>query len=169
MSSMDTPLTTLHDFTWDLIGLPITHVWRGHGSAIFLKFGESTPSKLVRKDGSPGNPKGQFGLMIDADWRLEQDQSILCGSTSDDQSIDAQLLLLQGLLVKKADLLGRLPELSLRLTTNIYVVTFKSDDDSSQWALADRRNGPPTRWLDVNDGEARVKVDALVRTSLTAD
>ncbi len=27
------------EFRDELIGLPLSHLWRGHGSAIFLKFG----------------------------------------------------------------------------------------------------------------------------------
>ena len=37
-----------------LVGLPVPHVWQGHGSALSLEFGDLRPR--VRLDGSLGNP-----------------------------------------------------------------------------------------------------------------
>ena len=169
MLLMDASLTIFRVFTQDLIGLPVSHIWRGHGSAIFIEFGELTPSKLIRRDGSTGNAKGQFSLMIDADWRLERGNNILCGSTSDDQVIDAQLPLLRGSVAEKADVVDRLPELLLKLKTGTYISTFKSDEISSEWALADRRSGPPTRWLTVKDGELQIEAGFGVRADSTGE
>ena len=169
MLPMNASLTILSDFTRDLIGLPITHVWRGHYSAIFLEFGELIPSTFIRRDGSVGHSEGQFGLMIDADWRIENARSILCGSRSDCQLIDIKLASLQGLAVKGVNILGRLPEMTLMLTQDTYVVTFKSDEEGSQWALADRRNCPPTRWLSSQDGGLEIEVDPGATVRSTAE
>ena len=63
-------------------GLVLAHVWRGHGSALFVELGALTPR--LRRDGSPGEPKGEIGLMIEWSWRIEDARSIICGSWSDE-------------------------------------------------------------------------------------
>jgi len=65
----------------NLISMPVTHVWRGAGSALFLEFGALT--QRMRRDGSAGNARGEVTLMIEWSWRIEAPDSILCGSWSD--------------------------------------------------------------------------------------
>lgn len=72
----------LEAFEENLRGLPVSSVWRGHGSAIFLEFGRLTPG--TRRDGTPAEPDGEFGLMIEWSWRIEGPSTILCGSWSDE-------------------------------------------------------------------------------------
>lgn len=69
-------------FAAPLIGLPVAHSWRGYGSAIFLEFGALTAQ--TRMNGTPANPRGEMGLMIQWSWRIEGRRSILCGSWSDE-------------------------------------------------------------------------------------
>ena len=63
-------------------GLTIAHVWRGHGSALFIELGALTPT--TRRDGSPGEPRGEISLMVEWSWRIEDGQSIAYGSWSDE-------------------------------------------------------------------------------------
>lgn len=55
--------------------LPVSHVWRGHGSALFIELGELAPTR--RRDGSPGHSEGEIGLMVEWSWRIEDERSIL--------------------------------------------------------------------------------------------
>jgi hypothetical protein len=57
-----------------LIGKPVSHVWRGYGSAFFLEFGKLTPRK--RKSGEAGNPMGELTLMVEWSWRIERKYSM---------------------------------------------------------------------------------------------
>lgn len=66
-------------------GMAVSHIWRGHGSALFIEFGELTSGTRKRGDGSPGPLEGQIGLMIEWSWRIEDERSIVCGSWSDDE------------------------------------------------------------------------------------
>src|SRR5579859_928284 len=49
-----------------VVGLRLTHIWEGYAARIFLQFGELLPAR--RPDGSPGEPKGEFGLMNAMSW-----------------------------------------------------------------------------------------------------
>jgi hypothetical protein len=149
------------EFREGLVGLAVSHVWRGYGTALFIEFGELRPSKRTRRNGTPGNPEGQFGLMIDADWRIERISSIICGSTSDDAARQPTLEALAGGEVKGASLFGRLPEISIELTDGIFVVSFTTSEGDPEWALADRRNPDLQRWLSVRDGNLRIEVSPI--------
>src|SRR4051794_7120334 len=74
----------LQTFRDPLIGLPLSHLWRGAGSAIFLEFGRLTERTYLRRDGTRPNPCGEFGLMIQWSWRIEDKASIMCGSWSEE-------------------------------------------------------------------------------------
>jgi hypothetical protein len=72
----------LQTFRDALIGLPLSHLWRGCGSTICLEFGRLTPT--TRRSGEAGNPSGELGLMIQWSWRIENTVSIRCGSWSEE-------------------------------------------------------------------------------------
>jgi hypothetical protein len=58
-----------------IVGLPIAHAWRGHGSALFLELGRLHRvdlTRLVRRQKQSGNPKGEAGVMIEWSWRIER-------------------------------------------------------------------------------------------------
>ncbi len=124
-----------------LQGLAVSHVWRGHGSAIILEFGVLTPS--VRRDGSNGEPAGQYGLMIQWSWRIEDQTSILCGSWSDEALWEPTFQRLLGRSVTGLAAFGRLPEISLSLEGSLQVVSFQTSDGDPQWALFDRTSEVP--------------------------
>ncbi|MFB0493743.1 hypothetical protein ABIE45_006399 [Methylobacterium sp. OAE515] len=54
-------------------GLTIAHVWRGHGSVLFIELGALTPT--TRRNGYPGEPRGEIGLMVEWSWRIEDGRS----------------------------------------------------------------------------------------------
>jgi hypothetical protein len=68
-------------FTAPMLGLQVSHLWQGHGSALFLEFG--TLAQTTKQDGTPGHPEGELAVMIEWSWRIENAHAILCGSWSD--------------------------------------------------------------------------------------
>lgn len=63
----------LRDWYGPAIGQRTTHAWEGYAARIFLEFGTLHPSKTVRRDGTRGNPKGDFTLTnmdSSSGWRL---------------------------------------------------------------------------------------------------
>lgn len=62
--AMIRPMTDwIERFRTAACGLRISHVWLGHGSALFVELGAL--KSRTRRDGSPGEPEGEIGLMIE--------------------------------------------------------------------------------------------------------
>ncbi|NNE57491.1 MAG: hypothetical protein HKN36_05240 [Hellea sp.] len=133
----------------ELIGLKLSHIWQGHGSAIFLEFG---PLKdRLRTDGSPGNPSGEFNIMIEWNWRIEKSNQVLCGAWCDEQEWPSAFGKLIGLKVKAISLFGRLPEISVSLADEYHVLSFMNSKGDPEWALFDNRN-QDRNWISVRNG-----------------
>ena len=127
----------------------MAHTWRGHGSAIFLEFGSLTPR--TRRDGSPGQPNGVFGAMIEWSWRIESATAIICGSSSDDADLEGGLMALHGTAVTMVETFGQLPELAIGLSNGCRVLSFMTSDGDPRWTLFDRRSSS-TKWIHVREG-----------------
>jgi hypothetical protein len=115
-----------------LVGLPLSHLWRGYGSAIFLEFGLLAPR--IRPSGKVGNPKGEIGLMIQWSWRIEDTSSILCGSWSAEHLWEPTFDLLRKKEVTELSVVGRLPEIVVGLTGGLYVSSFMTAEGDPTWA-----------------------------------
>ena len=121
-----------------LAGLRVSHVWRGYGSALFLELGALTPT--IRRDGSPGIPEGQAGIMLEESWRIEETSSILCGSWSEEELWRPSFDQLKGREVTGLSVFGRLPEISIALAGGLYVSSFTITEGNPCWTLFDRNN-----------------------------
>jgi hypothetical protein len=140
------------DFCLPLIGMPVNHVWRGYGSAIFLEFGKLRPT--IRLDGKRGNPSGEMSLMVEWSWRIEGVRSILCGSWSDEPLWPKTFAKLKKAKVTEVSLLGRLNEVDVKLSNKIHVVSFCTTEGSPQWTIFNRK---ADSWLTVRDGSLCVE------------
>jgi hypothetical protein len=147
----------LQTFRNALIGLPLSYLWRGYGSAIFLEFGRLTPSTRTRPDGTPQNPRGEFSLMIEWSWRIESTTSILCGSWSDERLWEPTFDLLRNRAVTDLSVVARLPEVVVALTEDHFVSSFMTAEGDPSWALLDRR-GDAIRTLHVREGRLKTEV-----------
>jgi len=148
-------VSVLQTFRDALIDLPLSHLWRGHGSAIFLEFGRLTPQTL--RTGAAGNPSGEFGLMVEWSWRIENRTSILCGSWSGEHLWEPTFDLLRNRVVVELSVVGRLPEVVVALTEGLYVSSFMTAEGDPCWALFDRR-GDTVRTLNVRGGSLNIDV-----------
>jgi hypothetical protein len=134
-----------------IVGKRISSVWRGHGSAIFLELGDLSPA--ARRDGSPGRAAGEYGVMMEWSWRIEDETSILCGSWSDEEKWDGFFSSLIGRSIEEFSLFGRLPELSIALSGGIYVSSFMTAEGQPAWTIFDRSGqGGGERWINVEGG-----------------
>ena len=124
-----------------VVGMDVSHVWRGYGSALFIEFGALTPPTGLRKHGKPRQPTGEIELMIEWSWRIEDERSIVCGSWSDEKLWQPAFDGLIGRNVVDLTTSGRLPELSVSLAGGVYVASFMTSEGDPAWTLFDRR-GP---------------------------
>jgi len=152
---MQTGQEVFAEYRKALIGLPVAHVWRGHGSALFLEFGALTPN--VRQDGSPGNPDGEISAMIEWSWRIERGPSIICGSWSDEALWQSAFDRISGAAVTDASTFGRLPELLISLTGDLHVASFMTAEGDPRWALMDHRAPRHLPTVHSRDGQLRVE------------
>lgn len=116
-----------------LLGLPVSHVWRGHGSALFVEFGELHAQK--KQDGSMGNPTGEVTLMIEWSWRIEKPRSILGGSWSSERRWPGMFQKLIGAKVTDLQIVGHLPEIEVLLSNGLRIVSFMTGEGQPAWAL----------------------------------
>ncbi|WP_108811887.1 hypothetical protein [Sphingorhabdus sp. Alg231-15] len=141
--------TLFATFAENLIETKVAHVWRGHGSALFLELGNLTPR--TRRDGTPGDPKGEVTICIEWSWRIENDTAIICGSWSDEELWESSFDQLRQQRVKKLELFGRLPEIELTLDGGNRLLSFSTTDGQPQWYVTDHRT-LPHRWFSTRDG-----------------
>ena len=111
----------------------MSRVWQGYGSAIFVEFGKVQPRQ--RRDGSPGNPRGEYTLMIEWSWRIEGKHRIWCGSWSEGVRWPRALSRLEGATVASISLYGRLPELELTLSNGLHLLSMMTAEGDPSWAL----------------------------------
>lgn len=145
-------MTAIQSFTAlseALAGLQISHVWRGHGSAVFLEIGALTPT--VRKDGSSGNPNGEIGLGVEWSWRIEDSRSIICGSWSAEDRWQPAFERVRASRIVNCEVFGVLPEIAVTTDAGLRFLSFSTTDGQPQWSLVDRRFGTD-RWFSVRDG-----------------
>jgi hypothetical protein len=135
-----------------LIGQPVTRVWQGHGTTLFLEFGRLISE--FRRDGTMTGEIGAFTLMIDWSWRIEKGAAIMFGSGSADEKWPAGFEMLRDTIVIRASLFGRSPEIDLELSNGLHVVSFSTIDGDPQWTLFNRDDAS---WITVKAGELVVE------------
>jgi len=126
------------EFSNSLIGLPVSRVWQGYGSAIFLEFGKLEQRR--RRDGSPGNPRGEWTLSIAWSWRIEGKRRIWCGSWSDGVRWPRAFARLQDQMVATVSLFGRLPEIDLKLGNGLHLLSMNTVEGDPDWFLSKRQD-----------------------------
>lgn len=111
-----------------MLGMPVSHAWRGYGSALFLELGKVTDSR-------ENNPRGEATFMLEFDWRVEKLRSIYFGSTSGSHKITNGLKRLAQEEVTGVEIEGRLPELIITFSGNLWLRTFTLYEPQPQWTI----------------------------------
>lgn len=129
-----------------LAGKRLSHIWRGHGSYLYLEFGKLTPDGF-RRDGTPKTPKGEFGIALGAEWRICGRRMILCGSSSDERVCARIFPLLQNQSVASIDAQGLLPEISVTFGNGISCSSFSLFEGQPDWAVFDQAGARPVTFF----------------------
>ncbi len=122
-----------------LTGLPVSRIWQGYGSAIFVQFGKLTSTR--KRDGQPGSPRGEWSLFVAWSWRIEGKRRIWCGGWSDGERWPRAFARLRGANVLSLSLYGRLPEVDLALSNGLHLVSSMTAEGDPAWHLSKRRDG----------------------------
>ena len=120
-----------------LIDKSISFVWRGDGSAIFIEIGELTG------DESNEQPRGEYTIMVEWSWRVDNQSEIIVGSWSDDELISNVPKLLLGLKIKSIEFWGRLSEISIQFSNETWFTSFMTSDGDPKWSI----RFPDSKWL----------------------
>jgi hypothetical protein len=142
------------EITRDLIGLPLSHLWNGYGSALFLEFGALEPRK--RRDGSPGQPWGERSVAVGFGWRIEGRKSIICGSWSEKDKWERGFSVLRGQVVTSVSLFGRLPEIDIGFSNGAHCLSFSTDERHPEWTVFTGRSRK-RRWLHFKNGRFKIE------------
>jgi hypothetical protein len=133
-------LANFPTFVSPMYEMTVSHIWRGAGSSIFLEMGTLIPSTRVRRDGSQCNPRGEMGVMIQWDWRIEDETHILTGSSSDETEWLSFFDQILGSRIASLTLFARLPEIQISFSNGLYLCSLMTTDSDPGWAIFDRRH-----------------------------
>ncbi len=111
-----------------LLGISVSHAWRGYGSAIFFEFGELNHDRK-------NNPKGEASVMLEWSWRIEKKKSVFFGSFSGERKIANGLQSLVGRKIVSVAAEGRLPELVICLSGSVWIHSFTTVEGHPEWTL----------------------------------
>ncbi len=121
-------------FCLPLIGKSVARLWRGYGSALFLECGSLSDGR-VRRDGSRGNPVGEFTVMVEWSWRIEGKRRIICGSWSDEDRWLRGFRFVEGQSIRTISLVGRLAELDIEFGNGAHLVSFVTSEGDPEWGI----------------------------------
>jgi hypothetical protein len=150
-----------NEFTRPLVGMRLTHIWRGYGSAIFLNFGE-LHHRLWKTGRLSWNPCGEMSISLTWSWRIEGRRRIWLGSWSDEEKWQKFFDKMVGATVKEVKTFARLAEIDVELSCGLHVVSFMTAEGDPEWAIHDGR-GAQGQSISIIAGRLRIQTD---RTNL---
>lgn len=142
-------------FTSGLLGLQINSLWRGVGSAVFFELGRL--SERIKRDGSRGEPNGEVTIGVEWSWRIEDENSILCGSWSDEELWEPTFDRLRDTKVSEIKLFGALPEVAISTSASLSFNSFSTTEGQPAWYFVDRRAKDVCSYY-VENGKVRSKI-----------
>ena len=95
--------------------------------------------------------------MIEWSWRIEGKRRVWCGSWSDGARWPRAFARLEGAKVTSISLYGRLPEIDLKLSNGLHVMSMVTVEGDPDWALVKRDDGCSTS---VSVRAGRLRLDA---------
>jgi hypothetical protein len=115
--------------------LPVSHVWFGDYSALYLELGELKPGKQ-RKDGTAGNPFGQITVYAGYSWRLERAGVVYSGkaNTTDDRHKVATAV--KNSTITTASTVGGTLDLQVEFSNGFWLVTFDETEGDPEWSVS---------------------------------
>lgn len=138
--------------TRPVVGLRLSRPWLGYANALFLELGSLHVEILPGRKRPVRRMRGQAGVMIDSDWRVEKQERFAFGRDSKDSLIRQGIRMLRGRRVRGVHLSPCGPELFLELEGGVHLHSFSTHSEPC-WAvfLGDPSLFPrDPRWLEYD-------------------
>lgn len=132
------PLEFQH-LTESIVGQRVSRPWSATGSVLFAEVGKLRHAAQIRL--------GIYRLGFGYDWRVEGPSYIAFESSAPRMQLRRDIKALQGLRIEGIALVGNVPELIIRLTSDLTVWTL-SREGSPTWSVRLADNS----WLGVTEG-----------------
>lgn len=121
-----TPTRQNEEFIQPIIGLDVSYVWRGAGTAIFLELGKLSAET---------RPRGQATIWIEWSWRIEDHNKVLLGSFSADSEIEAISKMLEGSTVTNITFFGHIYEIDVLLSNGLRLTSYTTVEGDPEWTI----------------------------------
>jgi hypothetical protein len=147
-------ISSVSDAVAAMLGMKISHVWRGNGSAIFLELGKTVTRTRILKNGKKLKSRyGRFSVMIEWGWRIEKMRSIYAGSSCSDIILNNRIKKLEGETIDCLSFDGRIPELYLKISGGYWLRTCSMCAGSVKWVIFERDpSGDARCWYTWENG-----------------
>ncbi len=119
----------------ELVGLTVSRPWRGYGTAIFLELGmlHRKPILNPKRELKGHSLKGE--ATIEWSWRVEGPRTVRFGSWSGERKITNGVARLEGRKVLTVSVEGRLPEIVIGLSGNLWAQSFTTIEGQPRWVV----------------------------------
>ncbi len=132
-----------------LVGMPVSYPWRGYGSAVFLELGSLSFGRIGKHE----RQKGEACIAIEWDWRIENDNTVLGGSSSSAPDVVSLLATLRDVSIESILIDGSPPELVIQFSSRSRLRSMAMVSGDPQWTI----RLPDDRWLLCRDGKVTVQ------------
>jgi hypothetical protein len=113
-----------------LIGLPVSLPWKGYGSAVFLELG-----RLTAPSPRGVHECGEACIFVEWDWRVEQETTILYGSSNSRPKIQEGIAGLAGTSIENVAAAGSVPELEITFANGQRLRSMAMVSGDPRWNL----------------------------------
>ena len=133
-----------------VVGQPVTQIWEGYATRLFISFGQLTPSDYTRRDRSPGRPHGTFELTNMSNlsgWKVILNGRELASWESPERRRERALRRLEGKRLLSLEIEAVSHATVLRFSKGLIIVTKNlagSREQTPHWSLRiSNHNWPP--------------------------
>jgi len=132
-----------------LLGKKISLAWLSDYTAMYLEIGNLQNGKIYL-NGKIGRPIGEYTIYVGYNWRIERSKSIIGGAKFSKTRLERFARMLIGKEIIAINRFGRIPEISIEISRNLWISTFSMDGEQPEWSI--RLGENPARWLCTENG-----------------
>lgn len=125
-----------------LVDMPVSVAWKGAGTTIFLELGTVPAGERQR------HPTGEVTIRVGWDWRIEEGNRVLLGSSDSRPDIGGGIATLVGSVVMRATIQGMVPELTIVFSNGSRLQSATMCSDAPAWSI----RLPGQVWIRCDDG-----------------